>query len=294
MKLRVLTLNVFFDDVARAARMKAIGRIVERARPAVIGFQEVTREALALLKAQRWAQFYDCSVDTAPPFQETYFVALFSALPVRSLETHPFGNTGMGRELVMMQVEPVPGVTLFVGTSHLESLPQFAAPRVAQLKESLSLLRDRVNNAGGDETSLAVGTKRKQAQSAAAVCAGAVFMGDTNLLKADMKLLDRRLAALADVDVELAKTARSKCRKCREAIEKAAVRVGKMAKDKVAGGKEREIRVWFHENCFLEAAEMADDEKRLVRRSAGKLRGEEGGQAEDEELDLVLLLGCDF
>ncbi|KAG6606657.1 pleiotropic drug resistance protein ABC superfamily [Phytophthora cinnamomi] len=126
------------------------------ARPAVIGFQEVTRESLALLKAQSWARFYDCSVDTAPPFQEAYFVALFSALPVTSLETHPFSNTGMGRELVLMQVEPVPGLSLFVGTSHLESLPQFAGPRVAQLKESLNLLRDRVNNAEGDSDEEAV------------------------------------------------------------------------------------------------------------------------------------------
>ncbi|KAE8969991.1 hypothetical protein PR001_g27341, partial [Phytophthora rubi] len=69
MKLRILTFNVFFDEVARSVRMKAIGRFVERTRPAVIGFQEVTRDALALLKAQSWAKFYDCSVDTAPPFQ---------------------------------------------------------------------------------------------------------------------------------------------------------------------------------------------------------------------------------
>ncbi|EEY61579.1 uncharacterized protein PITG_01902 [Phytophthora infestans T30-4] len=224
MQLRILTFNLFFDEVARSARMKAIGRLVEHFRPAVIGFQEVTRDALAMLKGQQWAKFYDCSVDTAPPFQETYFVALFSALPVKSLETYPFSNSGMGRELVIMQVEPIPGKTLFVGTSHLESLPQFAGPRVAQLKESLTLLRDR----------------RRSSDS---VCLGALFMGDTNLLKADMKLLDRRLAAFADVDVELAKSGRSKCRTCEEAIDKGAVRVGKMAKTTVAGGKVMEIRV---------------------------------------------------
>jgi hypothetical protein len=52
MKLRILTFNLFFDEVARSVRMKAIGRLVEHVRPAVIGFQEVTRDALALLKAQ--------------------------------------------------------------------------------------------------------------------------------------------------------------------------------------------------------------------------------------------------
>jgi len=38
--------------VARSVRMKAIDRLVELVRPAVIGFQEVTRDALAMLKAQ--------------------------------------------------------------------------------------------------------------------------------------------------------------------------------------------------------------------------------------------------
>ncbi|RLN45636.1 hypothetical protein BBJ29_009971 [Phytophthora kernoviae] len=130
MKLRILTFNVFFDEVARSVRMKSIGRLVEHVRPAIIGFQEVTQESLALLKAQNWAQYYDC---------------------IKSLETHPFANTGMGRELVFMQVEPVPGKTLFVGTSHLESLPQFAGPRVSQLKESLTILRDRVVNSENED-----------------------------------------------------------------------------------------------------------------------------------------------
>lgn len=52
MQLRILTFNIFFDAVGREPRMRAIGRLVERARPAVVGFQEVTRETLALLKAQ--------------------------------------------------------------------------------------------------------------------------------------------------------------------------------------------------------------------------------------------------
>ncbi|KAL3663568.1 hypothetical protein V7S43_011455 [Phytophthora oleae] len=286
MKLRILTFNLFFDEVARSVRMKAVGRLVEHFRPAVIGFQEVTRDALRMLKTQQWAKFYDCSVDTAPPFQGAYFVALFSALPVKSLETHPFANTGMGRELVVMKVEPIPGKTLFVGTSHLESLPQFAAPRVSQLKESLTLLRDRVNNADNDEVTR-VGDKR-QRNSSGSTCLGAVFMGDTNLMKADMKLLDRRLAAFADVDVELAKSGRSKCRDCGNVIEKGVVRVGKMAKSTVAGGKTMEIRVWIHEGCFLDAASTTDDEKKLVKRLAGKLRGEEQDQ-DDEELDLATL-----
>lgn len=52
MQLRILTFNVFFEPVGLAPRMRAIGKMIERMRPAVIGFQEVTRESLALLKAQ--------------------------------------------------------------------------------------------------------------------------------------------------------------------------------------------------------------------------------------------------
>lgn len=52
MQLRVLTFNVFFEPVGLEPRMRALGRLIERARPAVVGFQEVTREALTLLKAQ--------------------------------------------------------------------------------------------------------------------------------------------------------------------------------------------------------------------------------------------------
>jgi hypothetical protein len=52
MQLRVLTFNLFFEPVGLAPRMRAIGQMVERMRPAVLGFQEVTRASLALLKAQ--------------------------------------------------------------------------------------------------------------------------------------------------------------------------------------------------------------------------------------------------
>ncbi|TDH68339.1 hypothetical protein CCR75_003250 [Bremia lactucae] len=287
MKLRILTYNLFFDEVARSVRMKAVGRLVEHFRPAIIGFQEVTRDALVMLKAQHWTKFYDCSVDTAPPFQETYFVVLFSALPVLSLETHPFENTGMGRELVLMQVELIPGRTLFVATSHLESLPQFARLRIAQFKESLILLRDRVKIANNDVIET-VGNKRRNTDDKGANCLGAVFMGDTNLLKADMKLLDRRLAAFADLDVEMAKTGRSKCRSCEKTINKGVVRVGKMMKSTVASGKVLEIRVWFHDTCVLDATSTTDDEKKLVIQKGAELRGE-SRRGDDIEIDYATL-----
>lgn len=62
MKLRVLTYNVFFEPVCMELRMKAIGRVIERARPAIVGFQEVTRDSLAMLKKQVMYATYQ------PPF----------------------------------------------------------------------------------------------------------------------------------------------------------------------------------------------------------------------------------
>lgn len=52
MMLRVLTYNVFFEPVCMELRMKAIGRVIEKARPAIVGFQEVTRDSLVMLKKQ--------------------------------------------------------------------------------------------------------------------------------------------------------------------------------------------------------------------------------------------------
>lgn len=193
-------------------------------------------------------------MDAAPPFSEAYFVVLFSALPVLALETLPFANSGMGRELVAMQVEVVPGKSLFIGTSHLESMPQFSRTRVAQLKEAMRFLEERVEKSSNNTT-----------------CLGAIFMGDMNLMRADLKLLDARLGrAVAALDVEKAKSARSKCRKCGETIAKDALRVGKMAKDTLPGGKHLEIRLWYHEACFVG---IATPEEKLVLQSLGASTG---------------------
>lgn len=185
---------------------------------------------------QRWAKYYDCSLDVAQPVSEAYFVALFSALPVKSLECKPFANSGMGRELVWMQVETAPNQTLFVGTSHLESLPQFKQTRVMQLKESLTTLQERVDEVNKESS----GTTR---------CLGAVFMGDMNLIRGDMKLLDPSIVD-GDIVVELAKTSRSKCRRCAETIEKDTLRVGRNAKDKLPNGRTVDICHWYHSKCF--------------------------------------------
>lgn len=260
-----------------AVRMRAIGSLIDKYRPAVVGFQEVTRESLKMLRAQvrkchcvttcnqslmhsmlqRWAKYYDCSLDVAEPVSEAYFVALFSALPVKSLECKPFANSGMGRELVWMQVETAPNQTLFVGTSHLESLPQFKQTRVMQLRESLTTLQERVDQVNKES-------------HGASQCLGAVFMGDTNLIRGDMKLLDPSIAD-GDLVIELAKTSRSKCRRCAEAIQKDTLRIGRNAQDRLPNGRTVDICHWYHSNCF-ESISTSTEKQSLYRSSLWKVK----------------------
>ncbi|TYZ59877.1 hypothetical protein PybrP1_009190 [[Pythium] brassicae (nom. inval.)] len=249
MKVRVLTFNVWFEPVHMEVRMEAIGRVVERTRPAVMGFQELTRESLAMLRRQRWAKFYDCSVDVAPPRSDAYFVALFSALPVLQLSTLPFANSGMGRELVAARVELAPGRSLVVGTSHLESMPELSRARVAQLREAMYFLEELVESAKA---------------WAPASCVGAVFMGDTNLMRADLRVMDPTLGRVAGkLEVEHAKSGRAKCRRCDETIPKGEVRVGKIGADTLPNGRHVQLTMWHHQRCFDKVASA--DERRVVQ-----------------------------
>lgn len=225
-------------------RMKAIGNMIEKFRPAVIGFQEVTQTSLEMLRAQPWAKHYDCSIDIVPPFSTAYFVVIFSALPVLSWESLPFSNTGMGRELLCANVEVTPGYSLLVATSHLESMPESAHIRIQQLRESLDFLSERVVNS----------STRKSL--------GAVFMGDTNLLRTDMKLMDPQCIG-GELMIESAKTGRSRCRHCRELIDKDELRIGKVEKDRV-GSVVLEICKWSHQVCFLQANSTTKEEKEEV------------------------------
>ena len=52
MYMRMLTYNVFFDEFERSSRMKEIGKIISKHRPAVIALQEVTSDALTMLRSQ--------------------------------------------------------------------------------------------------------------------------------------------------------------------------------------------------------------------------------------------------
>lgn len=76
-----------------------------------------------------------------------------SKLPVKSFTSKPFDNSIMGRELCIAEVELLPGTTMAVATSHLES-PSPAPPtwnqmyskeRVSQANEAVRLLEKNEN-----------------------------------------------------------------------------------------------------------------------------------------------------
>ncbi|CAH0520307.1 unnamed protein product [Peronospora belbahrii] len=113
-------------------------------------------------------------------------------------------------------------------------------------------------------------------------------MGDTNLLRSDMKLLDPHLAVFADITVEMSKTGRAKCRICGNLIQKGVIRVGKIMKEKVSGGnKMREIQRWLHVDCYLSVSLTTDEEKVFVQRKRKQLDGKELDKDDGEELDMA-------
>jgi endonuclease/exonuclease/phosphatase family metal-dependent hydrolase len=249
--VRVLTFNIYFDPIGMSSRMKAIGQLIERLRPAVIGFQEVTNTSFEMLQQQKWTKYYDCSLEQIRPFSEAYFVVLYSALPVLSIENFPFQTSGMGRELLWMKIEIEKQKTLTIGTSHLESLPRFGKERIKQMKKSFELLERSIEN---DPYSI-----------------GAIFMGDMNFFRTDFKYL---LTATENEDddnnhhhiktdsfsshniqVELAKSNRSKCRTCNQTIAKDTLRMGKIETKRLPNGKTVEVTQWQHQDCFYKTNE---------------------------------------
>ncbi|VAH22250.1 unnamed protein product [Triticum turgidum subsp. durum] len=157
-----MTYNVCFgQNMELHSRIPAIGDL--------ICLQEVTPEIHGLLKKSDWWAEYKCLMpremeyyieaekvrsNMVRPFTKkkrtmrSYFCMQMSKLPVDSFRGVPFSNSAMGRELCMANFS-IGGVTLVLGTSHLES-PRREAPwwdhdmnrnkRAAQAKASLEWL----------------------------------------------------------------------------------------------------------------------------------------------------------
>ncbi|VFQ88612.1 unnamed protein product [Cuscuta campestris] len=152
--LKILTYNVWFrEDLEMHKRMEAIGELVQLHSPHIICFQEVTPTIYDIFQHASWWKAYRCSVSSDLAFSRPYFCMLLTKLPVKNFSSKPFGNSVMGRELCVAEIEVEKGLHLVVATSHLESPcpgppkwdQMFSKERVAQAKESINLLRQSPN-----------------------------------------------------------------------------------------------------------------------------------------------------
>ncbi|KAK7363759.1 hypothetical protein VNO77_05914 [Canavalia gladiata] len=158
--LKILSYNVWFrEDLELHKRMKAIGDLVQLHSPDLICFQEVTPNIYDIFKQSCWWNVYRCSVSSEMAYSKPYFCMLLSKLPVKSFSSKPFGNSVMGRELCVAEVEAAGGKSLVVATSHLESPclgppkwdQMYSKERVEQANEALNLLKKHPNVVfGGD------------------------------------------------------------------------------------------------------------------------------------------------
>lgn len=158
--LRLLTYNVWFGDVAQAARLEALGKVIAECDPHVLCLQEVTPQSLFALRAHEWWSEY--VVGPKPQLQEYFSVVLFKREIGSELvrrDQHPFANSKMGRclDIVSYVRCPLSGTNFAVGSSHLESYISSnrtsAQERRVQIEECFSRLNKHAN---------------------------AIFMGDTN------------------------------------------------------------------------------------------------------------------
>ena len=157
-KLKLLTLNIWFDRACREQRAAALGALVERHDPDVIALQECTAEQVYIMKnetkagtdGRSWWQRYRSVTD------EEYGAAYYTLLLVRrSLEVVPgsarrvpFRNSVMGRDLLSCSIDCGDGERVVIATSHLESPIVYQSPpawnveqRQAQLVEALRVLQ---------------------------------------------------------------------------------------------------------------------------------------------------------
>lgn len=156
--IKVMTYNLWFrEDLELSKRMKAIGDLIQHHNPDLICFQEVTSNIYQLLQKSGWWQEYKCTLSDkiAMYMDRPYFCMQMSKLPVNSVKCLPFGNSIMGRELLMAEINIQGATKLVLAASHLESPcrwdQMYSKERVTQANESMRIL-DRFPNVifGGD------------------------------------------------------------------------------------------------------------------------------------------------
>lgn len=122
--MKILTWNVWFDSLEMPRRTMAIVNILERIRPEVACFQEVTAPFLTKLLETPWIQReYICSDPMDCSTIGRYGVMMLTRKELAPMYTWvDFDMSRMGRKLLCAQISLPNEECLTVGTVHLESL----------------------------------------------------------------------------------------------------------------------------------------------------------------------------
>ena len=132
-RFRVSTWNVWFDKHLRAERNAALLLALERHRPHIMAFQEVTPPFVRALQACPWLSqgYWISGVD-----HNEIGVVLVGRVQVQSLSFQPL-TSSMGRRLLVADF----GAGFSLASAHFESNHQSSQMRASQFKESLEMLR---------------------------------------------------------------------------------------------------------------------------------------------------------
>lgn len=137
--LRLVTFNLWFDELHWAERLDAALRLVEKCRPDLIGLQEVTPTQLERILATDWVRRqYQLSDGTGATLRP-HGVLLLSRVPLTGMFLCHLPS-GKDRKLLVGTVGTRCG-DLCVGTLHLESSPESTSTRLEQLDRVLPALQ---------------------------------------------------------------------------------------------------------------------------------------------------------
>uniref|UniRef100_A0A1I7YRK5 Endo/exonuclease/phosphatase domain-containing protein n=1 Tax=Steinernema glaseri TaxID=37863 RepID=A0A1I7YRK5_9BILA len=144
-ELGIVSWNIDGTEVATVnMRIKAVLCIIARLNPEIILLQEVVPQALLFLQ-EKLGKMYNIMEGTTyssqgEPFP--YFTAIIISKNIRVEKSSfkPFGNTGMGRGLQIVECK-YNGLPVKIVNCHLESMKDYSAQRKAQFKELMGTLK---------------------------------------------------------------------------------------------------------------------------------------------------------
>lgn len=136
-QLTVATFNIWFNELHREQRYRAIASLLSRELPDIMVFQEVTGTALEVFLAQPWIREHYCRAAVAG--DGSYGMLMLSRLPIRR-STYTRLPTHLSRGYLTAELS-VNGVDLRIVSVHLESGKKARQLRARQLSRLFRAFR---------------------------------------------------------------------------------------------------------------------------------------------------------